>query len=355
MKTGIMPKASSMPFRFGWSDAVLSKRISFKRRSVSKDALKRMIAKDAKSRIRTDFKSTEQFIKGNGFARYDGDVKRYAEYLESMPRNDFLVVTYIGKIQNNLKVEFKNPDLSTLAYLNRLDSFAKALQGFTGRRTRIRLAMENDVFDSSIFIGVKPSHTRRMMDGTRKFASEFGLKNVECVPLSSVIGGKAYKKAFGEYVDHWTRHWDELRKVKNFESMFYTPFTSYPTQTFEEAVRLYTTSKGLKKVKDWTKRSVIRYSAFHDARTKTDFWNLKQNRGYIRSTVSGRPEVLSFDYSMGRIAALHGMAATNKGRLDTEYFYDIVRANRSNNVNLDVWHYKGVPFYTDVSRLNMKL
>ncbi len=71
----------------------------------------------------------------------------------------------------------------------------------------------------------------------------------------------------------------------------------------------------------------------------------------MRSTDSSRKNVMSFSFGVGRLSPPHGMGVLSGDGIGTEYYYDIVSAARASGSGATIFYYKGLPFYTDITRL----
>jgi hypothetical protein len=333
-------QTSAAHSRHGIDASLLDRRIEFEDGEVSKEKIKEILDNDIRGYFHGDFASLEDLIFSGGFASYEGKRAELLATLEDRESLHFLVLSYLGKMQNALRTPYRTPDLSSIAFLNRLDFFAKTAGEITGKDTSVTIAAENKAFETSIFRTGRDL-SEQMIESTRGFIRDFGLTKVRVEPLEKFLGGEEYYREFEEELE-LERADSELRNSSGFRHIYDIFYMLYPTETFEESVRLYTSKSGAAEIAEWTTESALRYSAFHEARAKTDFWG--RNRDYIRSSVSSRPNVLVFQYGPGRVSPFNGVSTMDSMRIGTEYFSDLVGDSSLGKVVFSRLKYNGLPF-----------
>ena len=336
-------QTSAAHSRHGIDVSLLDREIEFEDADISKGRIKEILDKDIHSYFHGDFASLEDLIFSGGFTSYEGKRADLIAALEDRESLHFLVLSYLGKMQNALRTPYRTPDLSSIAFLNRLDFFARTAEKITGKDTSVTIAAENKAFETSIF---RTSHdfSEQMIESTQGLIKDFGLTKVRVEPLEKFLGGEEYYKEFEDELE-LERANGKLRNSSGFRHIYDIFYMLYPTGTFEESVRLYTSESGAAEIAEWTTESALRYSAFHEARAKTDFWG--RNRDYIRSSVSSRPNVLVFQYGPGRVSPFNGVSTLDSMRIGTEYFSDLVGDSPVGKVVFSRLKYNGLPFIFD--------
>ncbi len=329
--------------RHGIDASLLERDIEFEDGEVSENRIKEILDHDVRSYFHGNFASLKDLISPGGFASYDGKGTDLLAALEDRESLHFLVLSYLGKMQNALRAPYRNPDLSSIAFLNRLDFFARTVEKITGKDTSVTIAAENKAFDISIF---RTGHdfSEQMIESTRSLIRDFGLTKVRVEPLEKFLGGKEYYREFEAELE-LERADDKLKDSSGFRHIYEIFYMLYPTRTFEESVKLYTSESGAAEIAEWTTESALRYSAFHEARAKTDFWG--RNGDYIRSSVSSRPNVLVFQYGPGRVSPFNGVSTLDSMKVGTEYFSDLVGDSASGKVVFRRLKHNGLPFIFD--------
>ncbi len=348
---GAIPRASTVGFRYEISGSVAKKKMRVERSNIDKAKVLSILGNDAKEFVGSGYKDTRSFLTNNGFARYNGDVNEFLAAIENRKRLDLLLVIAIGKIYNNLKCNFKEPDLANLAFFSRLEAFATQMERLTGKKVSIAVAVENTFFDKHVLRVNKPSFTRMTLEMSRKLAKDLGLAHLSIYPIDKFLAGKRYERDFYDSVSELNKRRSSLKKQSEFKTFYKVFYESYPTKTFNEAIRLYTSAAGRRRVGAWATDSTIRYIAFFRARDKMDFWGT--NGSYIRTSVSPRSNVLQFEYGIGRMSPLHGMGTYGNGAIGTERFYDVVKALPEKG-RLRMWYYGNKPFCAYISGIKLR-
>ncbi len=336
-KLAIIPRASVTSFKGRVKRSIADKHIMVVKKAVGKREIQRILDTDARRMVKSG-NTLRSFLETNKVARYNGSVGEFAGMLKGRKTLDFLMVTYMGKMYNNLKSDFKNPDLSNLVFVNRVNAFARKLHELTGKKVQVTIATENGLFDRDVLRIKRPLY-RKQLAQLQKLMDDFGIEYVRLRPLDEFVGSR-YQGAFRRSVSRLNKDRGALPASADFRPVFETFYSSYPSDTFREAVGNYTDSKTQERIEKWTLDALVRYMSFHAARSETDFWGI--NKGYIRCSVSNRKGVLVFEYGVGRMSPLHGMAVYRKNGVFTEHFYDVVNALPEGKP-LTVWIYKDMP------------
>ncbi len=323
--------------------SLLDREIVFEDSPVSRDRIREILEEDTRRYFDGNFRSLDDLIFSGGFTSYDGKHEDLLASLKNRESMHFLMLSYLGKMQNALRAPYRNPDLSSIAFLNRLDFFAKKAEALTGKDTSITVAAENKAFDVSIFRTGNDT-SEQMLERTKSLIRDFGLTRVRVEPLEKFLGGKEYYSEFEAELERERANM-ELRKSGGFRHIYNIFYMLYPTRTFEESVRLYTSKPGASEIAKWTEESALRYSAFHEARAKMGFW--EKNTDYIRSSVSSRPNVMVFQYGPGRVSPFNGVSALDSARIGTEYFSDLVGDRDPGKAIFRRLVYNGLPFLFD--------
>jgi hypothetical protein len=343
---GAIPKASTLSFRYGISTGATKAGINMKRSDISKERIAHILKKDAEEFVGSGYADAADLITNGRFAKYNGNINHFLAGISQRKKLDLLLVIAIGKIDNNLKCEFKRPDLVNLIFFSRLNAFAGQLEKLTGKKVSVAIAIENTFFDKHVLRVPDPMYTRTTTVSSKRMVSDFGLKHLHLYPIDRFLSGKKYLRDFYSSVSSLDKKKASIRGLSEFKTFYRVFYESYPTTTFEEAVRLYTTPTSKKAIAEWAADSTIRYISFFRARDEMDFWGT--NGEYVRTSVSPRKGVLQFEYGVGRMSPLHGMATYNNGKISTERFYDVVMALHKKG-RMPVWYYNGAPFCADIS------
>lgn len=343
MKNVATSNTSAAPFRHRIDKGLLEKEINFVDRRLDRDDVAGMLEEDLRGYFPNPAATLDELLFTGGFTSYEGDRAKLLADLEKRGSMHFLVLSYLGKMQSALKSPHRNPDLSSIAFLNRLNYFAKTAERITGIDTKVTIAAENKAFDISIFCTGKDS-SETMLEQTRKLMKDFGLDNVRVEPLEKFLGGDAYYEEFESELKK-EKSDPENVKSENFRHVFDIFYTLYPVSAFEDGVKLYTSDTESAKISEWTTESVLRYSAFHEARAKRDFWG--GNPQYVRSSVSSRPNVLVFQYGPGRVSPFNGVSTINGKEIGTEYFSDLVSDTSAGTAEFTRLTYENKPFCFD--------
>ncbi len=342
MKNVATANTSSVKFRYDVSRELLGKEPVQTNGTASKWRLEGLLSHDIEAYFGNLTKKNQEFIYKSKFTSYAGDPTSFLKEIDRHDKVEFLVLSYLGKMSNSLQSPYMNPDLSTLAFLNRLNTFAHTAESIIGKKTRIVVAAENKSFDLSIF-SLDKSASAKTLSQTHKLIREFNLNNITVEPLEHFLRGDYYDEF--ERCLSTSRNDTRLQKREDFRHIQDIFYFAYPTNNFKEAVTLYTSKRGKAEIRKWAVETTMRYFAFHDARAKTNFW--KSNEEYIRSSVSSRPGVLVFQYGPGRVSPFQGVSTIEGGNISTEYFLDIVGGY--GKANLSMIRYKGMPFYFDIN------
>lgn len=344
MKNVATSNTSAASARHGIDLSLLDRDIDFEDSDASRGEIAEFLENDIRGYFSGRPTSLEELIFTGSFASYDGKRQEVLSLLEERESVRFLVLSYLGKMQSALKSPYRNPDLSSIAFLNRLDFFAKTAEEISGKTVSVTVAAENRAFDVSIFRTGEDS-SEEMLGLTRGLLHDFGLENVKAEPLEKFLGGDAYYKEFEAELERERADMESLNSV-SFRHVFDIFYTLYPTRTFSDAVAVYASDANVGAISDWATESTLRYSAFHEARAKTDFWG--SNPEYIRSSVSSRPGVLVFQYGPGRVSPFNGVSVIKGDGIGTEYFSDLVGDKPAGTAKFRRLRYKNLPFCFDM-------
>ncbi len=344
MKNVATSNTSSAKFRHSISKTLLGKDINMHKYNVSRLEIADLLESDIEAYFGKDQEDLESFLCKGRFTSYDGKFSGFMEQLDGRDRLEFLMLSYLGKMNNRLRVSHTNPDLSTLAFLNRINTFAKVMKSLTGKATKVTIAAENHAFDISIF-SLGKSTSAKLETQTLKLLGEFKLSNIAIEPLETFLGGDDYYDEFERNLDA-QRGDRKLLKSSGFRRLSSIFYYTYPTKDFKNAVRMYTSRAGKSEISQWAKEAALRYIAFHEARAKTGFW--EKNGRYIRSSVSSRPGILVFQYGPGRVSPFQGVSTLKNGTISTENFSDLIYGCRLKKADFNVSCYDSMPFYFDM-------
>ncbi|MEM3839507.1 MAG: hypothetical protein QXF01_02950, partial [Candidatus Micrarchaeaceae archaeon] len=130
----------------------MKKSLSFKKQDMSAERIRQLLNGDLRMMFKKEYADARDLILHCGFTSYVGNVDSLFAEMESRKRNDFLFLTYLGKMRNALRTAYTNCDLSNLAFLSRLNRFAELLHEASGKSSKIMVAAENKTFDNEIFV-----------------------------------------------------------------------------------------------------------------------------------------------------------------------------------------------------------
>lgn len=322
----------------------MGKRLQFKKEVITTERVRHLLKEDASRIFARKYRDAKDLISGCGFTSYVGDAKLLFHEMESRERNDFLVLTYLGKMRNALRTTYTSCDLSNLIFLNRLNRFAELLQEVGGKGSKVMVAGENKTFDDEIFV-FKSSKAAETVAQAKSLAEEFGMNNIEVRPLETFLGSD-YKPAFERSLKELKAS-KEARGTDDFKAFFRVFMNATSPPSFAEALKSFTVPSKIALMRRQAEESAYRYMAFQKARSETDFWGI--NSEFMRSTVSTRKEVLTFKYEIGRLSPFQGMSIYS-GSIGTEFLYDIICAIKGPDSTLPLMHYRNKPFVLDVRK-----
>lgn len=345
MKATIVP--DFMSFRHRLRKGLAGYRQKMGRREISKAELQRILDNDSRLIFGKGAKSTRQFLEHCRFLKFEGDMGELVERIDAEKRPNFIFLAYLGKAQNHIRSPYTNPDISVLAFLNRLNGFAERLSKLAGKEVLVTIAIENFYYDKNI-LKIRNSTAGRSIPKVMELAKEFKLDKIRFKRLEEMLRIKGWEETFEETITQVKNRNRGTNLEKAYPDAFNILYYLVPTGSFAEAVREYTSSSGMKRRKAITTEGVLRYLAFCDARNKVGFWDA--NSGYIRSTLSFKPGVPTFNYFIGRLPPLHGTGVLNRGKVGTEYYYDVAEDLASGKrKSASLLYYKKAPFGIELS------
>ncbi|BCS91187.1 MAG: hypothetical protein ARM1_0644 [Candidatus Micrarchaeota archaeon] len=317
MKDRVIPEIGS--FRYEFEESVADAKIEFEYEELDKEKVDKILESDIKRIFKSEPKNIEELMR-NRFVEFEGDIKRLEEDLTKRDKLRFMLLLYIGKSGNPIETPFNNIDLSWLALLNRLNKFASFAEQITGKESRLVIAYENEFFDANVLR--KPfDNSKRALDTTAKLIKEFNMNHIELLNLKGLLDNlEGFNEEFSRLVDEYRNNLESFKNTEEFKESYKTLYYDYNTSSFSEAVKLYASRS--KSIEDWAVESTIRYLAFIKGRANTGFWN--KYKDYVRSTVSKKNNVITFNYHFGGVTLVHGVTIYRRS-IRLEYFYDIVK------------------------------
>ncbi len=340
----IIPKSAL--FRYKFNVALLDAMPKILKTVMPKEEAQNILKEDRNSIFNWKEKSIGSLIGRNKFVSFNGKVKDFEGTLNASENRELLILLLLGKIQNDLKVPYNNPDLSTLMLLNRFNAFLERLSEVTGEDVRMVIATENTFIDK-VVIKPRVSKAKKTLAQVRQLLGDFSLKRIRLEPLENFLP-EGYYDAFDKALSDLGRKGGAVKKLRDFPSVYKMFVASYPTHSIEQALNMYTTESGFDDVKDWAFSASLRYIAFQKARYELlDFWG--HNKEFIRSTVSSKPDSLVFKYGIGRVTPPHGVSTVFEGAVGTEYFIDVANAAFRRKGSIKMAYYRGMPFCVRLS------
>ncbi len=333
-----------MPFRFRLDPKMAGFKTVFGKQKVTRREAKDLIDNDAESIFSDSYESLEALYSKCKFITFEGSIKEYAERLEQRDKINFMFLAYLGKSQNDLRSNIRKPDLSVLALLNRLSVFANKVGDVTGKEVSITIATENSYYDKNILL-IKKSIASQTMEKAKALMNEFGIRNIALEPVESFLQGEDFQREFDKEVQENSPMEKSILNAEKHSDLKGITYYLVPTRSFGSAVKAYTSPSGKRAALEKAGESMVRYLAFMGAREKMDFWDY--NKRFVRSTLSFKPGVTTFQYSVGRMPPFHGVATVRNGRISTEYYYDLACATSAKRLEPRTFYYNNEPFYID--------
>lgn len=334
-----------MPFRFKLSPKMAKFNPKFEKQSVTKKEVRELIDNDVESFFSKKYKNLEELYNKCKFITFEGNVKEYVKRLNQKDKINFMFLAYLGKSQNHLRSNIRNPDISVLALLNRINLFAEKTSEMTGKEAKVTIAIENAYYNKNILL-IGNSAVPQTLKKVRALMNDFNIKNIDLVPVEKFLQGNTFQKVFEEDVRRNASMQKNILKMDKYSDLRGITYYLIPTASFSAAVKMYTSPGGKKLVAKKASESMIRYLAFMSARDKTDFWGY--NKRFVRCTLSFKPGATTFQYSVGRMPPFHGVAIVRKDRISTEYYYDLAYATMAKKLEPTIFYYNKEPFYNDI-------
>ncbi len=336
MRNRSIPKPVRLRYRL---DRRLQGMPQIKNEKVGRDQIEKILEEDSNA-IFKDGGTMEEFMAGNGFAYFGGDIRLFVSDIEQRKEINFLCLMYVGKSFNHLESPYRNPDLSFLVLISRLNTFARRIEELTGKMAKITIATENGLFDRYV-LGTSVKTSNKMVLQAKRLARLFNLEKIEFKSLSSFLP-KNFVRLADEELDKLTKA-QISGKNKELGGVFDVLLLSSPTKSFGQAVRIYSDRKLHRRIEKWAFSASLKYLAFTKARYSIDFWKKLAER-YIRSSVSPKSGILNFKYNIGRVAPLHGVAVIGKSGVSTERFYDLVKQCKDSG-RISLFRFDNMPFF----------
>jgi len=339
IKNRLIPNSTPLRHKL---DASLSRRpLIIENRTVEEATIKKLLEEDAGEIVNNQNTELKGFMKSNSFAQFGGDIEDFISDVEKRSKLDFLMAGYVGKAFNHLESPYLNIDLSSLAFMNRLNTFAVKVEMLTGKPAKVVIATENGLFDKYV-LGTNIDKSLNMVVQAKRIIKRFGFEKIEFKPFSSLL-----PKNFEKIVDKELQKLSDEKLTKRSEEINDVSkvlFLSFPTKSFRQAIKLYTDKKELKKIDQWTFRASLGYLAFTRARHNCGFWEKYRNK-YIESSVSPKSNIVNFRYHVGRVTPPHGVAVIQQGSIITERFYDLVKSCQTHKKRPVLYRFNNIPFF----------
>ncbi len=338
-----------MPFRHQLSKDAIKKKVCFSHGTASRKQICQVLEDDLGRFSDKEYDNLGAFLKSNGITNFFGNVQQFTEKLKARDSIDFAMLLYLGKDPNVLKSHSDSPDMSNLIFFSRANHFIEGIKKVTQKDASLTLVVENGYFDANIndITGTIYRHylfgSDRILNQTKQLAKDFRLNNIKFSSLDDFMDYPGFKPAYERYVRKFSKKKAQFKKKK--DSIFLTFFYSFPTgPRMAQAVRLFTESRSKNAIEEWAAQAEIKYLAWKDARSKTDFWGNYGN--YIHTTVSQQKNAVCFNYPVGRMPPIQGSCVIDNGKATTEYLYDIMLDSIKRERDPEVCIYNKLPFYT---------
>ncbi len=333
-----------MPFRFELDPKMETFDAVFEKQNLTRKEVKNLIDQDAESIFEDGYVSLEELYSECTFITFEGAIKEYEERIRQRDKINFMFLAYLGKSQNDLRSNIRMPDISVLALLNRLSVFAKKVSEIAGIETKITIATENAYYDKNILL-IENSIASQTMKKAEALMSDFGIKNITLQPVEKFLQGDDFQKEFDKEVMENALMKTEIINSEKHSDLKGITYYLMPTESFKSAVKRYTSQNGKEVALNKASESMARYLAFMGARDKMGFWD--HNNRFVRSTLSFKPGVTTFQYSIGRMPPFHGVAIVRNSQISTEYYYDLACATSAKKLEPSMSYYNNEPFYID--------
>jgi len=318
MADEFIPKPFSLKYKL--DKEILNVPLEIVEISEDKENIKKIL-EDNVSEILTDgSKDIGDFMNNHDeFVRYIGDMSDFISDLDKRDKLDFMFVLYIGKSFNHLESYYRNADMTFLVAANKLNAFAIRLEEFTGKETKITILAENGFFDRYV-LHTDVNLSLNVVKQAKEIMEQLGgFEKVEIKMLDDFLP-EDIEDLSNKELEKSKNNPSGLNS-KNIKNVFKVFHYSYPTDSFEEAVKLYSSKEGKEKVKRWEYETALRYLANKRARYNWGFWE-KYKAEYIKSSDSRKSNTVYFDFHVGKLMHTHGVAVLEPDVLMCDHFYD---------------------------------
>lgn len=336
MRDKLIPEPARLRYKL---DKNLYRVPPIENKKVGRNRIKRILEMDTNAVFKGKSTSLKGFMASNEFAHFGGNIRSFTSDIERRKDLRFFCLMYVGKSFNHLEAPYRNPDLSFLVTISRLNIFALIMEELTGKKTKVTVATENGLFDRCV-LGTSTKKSGMMVLQAKKLARVFGFDRIEFKPLSIFLP-KNFAHLVEEELDRLTAV-PVSKENKEFREVFDTFLLSFPTKSFRQAVLIYSDMEKRKKIDQWALDTSLKYLAFTKARYNLGFWEGLAD-SYIRSSLSPKSGIVNFKYNAGRVTPPHGVAVVEKEKINTEHFYDLVKLHRDGGISL--FKFDNMPFF----------